>query len=111
MKKVLVVLAALSLIAGSAFAQVHHANELNPAAQQGNSQGDNDDTSNKAGAAAGSGNLINHGGPVMPFAHVVCIFWGSSLSSGNAYVVEMRSFRNSASGMVMMPRMRAFACM
>jgi hypothetical protein len=101
MKRVLVILASLSLIAGSTFAQVHHGSEINPASLHGN-HGDDDGNgpSNQAGAAAGSGNLINHGGPVMPFAHVVGIFWGSSLTSGSSYVTELRSFRTSFSGMV-----------
>jgi len=61
----------------------------------------NGEPANYAGAAkTNRNNLVNHGGPVMNFAHVVCIFWGSSLNSTNPYVVEMRSFRNSASGMV-----------
>jgi hypothetical protein len=100
MKRALIILASLTLVTASAFAQVHHGNELNPAAgqQQGDNEGDNG-VSNKA-APGGSGNLINHGGPVMPFAKVVCIFWGSSLSSGSSYVSEMRSFRTSFYGMV-----------
>jgi hypothetical protein len=97
MKKVLIVLASLSLVVGSAFAQsVHHANELNPSASDGNSQG-NDDTSNKAAAAAGRGQLINHGGGVMNGGKVVCIFWGSIPAS---YYQNMQAFRTNSNGMV-----------
>ena len=107
MKKALVVLASLSLLATAAFAQ--KANELNPAAghhstnpegNNGNGNGNgNEGVSNRA-AAAGSGQLVNHGGGFMAYARVVCIFWGPSLSSTSSYVSEIRSFRNSASGMV-----------
>ncbi|HEV7572052.1 MAG TPA: hypothetical protein VGQ21_11195 [Thermoanaerobaculia bacterium] len=102
MKKVLIVLASLSLVVGSAFAQSpHHGNELNPAAggnQQGDNQGNNDDgASNRAAAAAGSGQLRNHGGPVMNGGKVVCIFWGSIPSS---YTSNMQAFRSNSNGMV-----------
>ncbi|MEO8036439.1 MAG: hypothetical protein ABI837_18525 [Acidobacteriota bacterium] len=111
MKKVLVVLASLSLVVGAAFADsAKKSNELNPAAHDpnapagvGDDEGNNDqgdgDVSNRA-VAAGSGQLVNHGGGVMAFAKVVCIFWGPSLSSSSSYVTELRSFRNSISGMV-----------
>jgi hypothetical protein len=107
MKNLLVAVAALTLVAGSAFAQ-SHANELNPAAghhgtnNQGN--GNNDDGNGPSnGAPIGKASvalLTNHGGPVMPFAKVVCIFWGPSLTASSSYVVETRSYRSSLSGMV-----------
>jgi len=102
MKKVLIVLASLSLVVGSAFAGDHKGNrnddgnELNPAAQ-GNNQGNDDDVSNKLGKAAGSGQLRNHGGPVMNGGKVVCIFWGSIPSS---YTSNMQAFRSNSTGMV-----------
>ncbi len=76
------------------------ANELNPRAGHHETNGDDrgDDgngASNRAGAAAGSGNLINHGGPVMNGGKVVCIFWGSISSS---YTSNAQSFRST--GMV-----------
>jgi hypothetical protein len=110
MKKVLVVIASLSLVAASAFAQ--SASDLNPKAghhatndangNNGNGNGNdngnngNDDPSNKA-APGGSGNLINHGGGVMNGGKVVCIFWGSIPSS---YSSNMQSFRSSSSGII-----------
>jgi len=95
MKKVIVLIASLALTVG-AFAQTKNANDLNPESGNGNGNSHNQAT-NRAG---GSGNLVNHGGGVMAYAKVVCIFWGSSLSSGSSYVTEVRSFRSSASGMV-----------
>jgi hypothetical protein len=59
------------------------------------------ETNDQAGGQARtSGNLTYHGGPVMAFAKVVCIFWGSSLSAGSSYVTEVQSFRSSLSGLV-----------
>src|SRR3954470_20161089 len=46
----------------------------------------------------GLGTLRNHGGPVMPFAKVVYIFWGSSWSPSNSMVTELQSYRDSFSG-------------
>jgi hypothetical protein len=46
-----------------------------------------------AGGAHSSGNLIDHGGPVIVAPKVVCIFWG--FGSGNAYTAAMQSFRNT----------------
>jgi hypothetical protein len=104
MKKVLIVLASLSLVAASALADNQKASELNPQAghhetnQSGDNQGNNDDgNSNKAAAAGGRGNLINHGGPVMNGGRVVCIFWGSIPA---AYSANAQSFRTSSTGMV-----------
>jgi hypothetical protein len=100
MKKVLIVLASLSLVAGSALAQ--KASDLNPYAgqtgtnQSGDNQGNND-PSNLAAAAAGSGQLVNHGGGVMNGGKVVCIFWGSIPSS---YTSNMQAFRSNSNGMV-----------
>jgi hypothetical protein len=106
MKKVLIVLASLSLIAGSAFAgNPHRSGDLNP--QGGNpnkpvdyTEDEGDVKASHNAAPGGSGNLVNHGGGVMSFTKVVCIFWGSSLSSTSTYVKEMQSFRTSISGMV-----------
>jgi len=101
MKKVIVLLASLAL-ATSALAQVN-GNELNPAATGGGyTRGGNvpaDDVNNRA-SVGGRGQLVNHGGGVMSFTKIVCIFWGSSLTSGSSYVTEIRSFRNSLSGLV-----------
>lgn len=120
MKKVLIVVASLSLIAFSAMAE-EDGHDLNPnmgKAQIGTRVHQFQDgfqaevavenaplplfdaVQNDAGTPGGSGQLVNHGGGVMPFAHVVCIFWGSALPSTSSYVAEMRQFRNSASGMV-----------
>jgi hypothetical protein len=110
MKKALIVLASISLVAASALAQ--NANDLNPKAghhstndangNNGNGNGNdngnngNDNPSNKA-TPGGSGNLINHGGGVMNGGKVVCIFWGAIPSS---YSSNMQSFRTSTSGIV-----------
>ncbi|HEV7425680.1 MAG TPA: hypothetical protein VGQ46_04880 [Thermoanaerobaculia bacterium] len=99
MKKVLIVLASLSLIVGSSFAQsVHRGSELNPAAggnQQGDNQGNNDDgVIFRAAAAAGSGQLVNHGGGVMNGGKVICIFWGYN-SMAASYYQNAQAFRNS----------------
>ena len=106
MKKVLIVLASLTLIAGSVMAQ-----ELNPAAGHhgncnndgdnhgdGNGNGDgNDGPSNHAAAVGGRGQLTNHGGPVMNGGKLVCIFWGSG-SIPASYSSNAQSFRGT--GMV-----------
>jgi len=125
MKKTIVILAALSLAAASTvFAQEDQTNpDLNPnagrhimstngARTQDGLEVDQVDREldqegprfvnvhDEAGTPGGSGNLVNHGGGVMAYAHVVCIFWGSSLSSTSAYVQEMRAFRNGAGALV-----------
>jgi len=106
MKKVLVVVASLTLVAVSAFAQ--NASDLNPKAGHhetnsangnngnGGDNNGNDNPSNRA-TPGGSGNLINHGGGVMNGGKVVCIFWGSIPSS---YSSNMQSFRSSSSGII-----------
>jgi hypothetical protein len=59
------------------------------------------ETNDQAGGQARTtSNLTYHGGPVMAFAKVVCIFWGPSLSATSSYVTEVRSFRSSLSGLV-----------
>ncbi|MEA2328415.1 MAG: hypothetical protein QOE68_3374, partial [Thermoanaerobaculia bacterium] len=110
MKKVLVVLASLTLVAASALAQ--NASDLNPKAghhgtndangNNGNGNGNDDNNGNGNGVSnkatpGGSGNLVNHGGGVMNGGKVVCIFWGSIPSS---YSSNMQSFRTSSSGIV-----------
>ena len=50
--------------------------------------------------AGGFGKLTNHGGPVMPFAKITYIFWGSSWHASDPMVTELQSFRSSFSGMV-----------
>jgi hypothetical protein len=111
MKKVLVLVASLSLVAFGAFAQ--NAGDLNPAAghhatnehadngnHTGNGNGNNDNAPHNEATPGGSGDLINHGGGVMAFAKVVCIYWGSSWTSSSSVLVESRSYRTSLSGMV-----------
>jgi hypothetical protein len=105
MKKVLIVLASLTLVAASALAQ--NANDLNPKAghhatnpdngNNGNDNGNNGNgngASDKIGFAAGSGNLVNHGGGVMNGGKVICIFWGYG-SMSSSYYQNAQSFRNS----------------
>ncbi len=41
----------------------------------------------------GGSNLIDHGGPVLAGARVVCIFWGFG-ASGDSYTAAMQDFRN-----------------
>jgi len=43
--------------------------------------------------ARSSGNLIDHGGPVIVAPKVVCIFWG--FGSGTSYTAAMQSFRDT----------------
>jgi hypothetical protein len=96
MKKVLIVLASLSLVAGSLLADNQKNSDLNPKAGKHDTNHDGDDhgdgASNKA-AAGGRGQLTNHGGPVMNGGKLVCIFWGAIPSS---YSSVMQAFRNSA---------------
>jgi hypothetical protein len=108
MKKALIVLASLSLVAGSALAQ-ENARDLNPKAghhetnptpdhdNNGNGDGNNGNGPSNFATPGGSGNLINHGGGVMNGGKVVCIFWGSIPSS---YYSNMQSFRSNSTGMV-----------
>ena len=111
MKKALIVLASLTLVAASALAQ-ESASDLNPKAghhainptpdHDNNGIGDDNNGNNGNGPTnratpGGSGNLINHGGGVMNGGKVVCIFWGSIPSS---YSSNMQSFRSSSSGII-----------
>jgi hypothetical protein len=99
MKKALIVLASVSLIAVSAFAQ--KASDLNPKAghHETNSDNSSNGNGNKVGFAAGSGKLVNHGGGVMTGARVVCIFWGNG-SIPSSYSSNAQSFRSSSTGMI-----------
>lgn len=99
MKKAIIVLASVSLIAVSAFAQ--KAGDLNPMAghHETNSDNNSNGNGNKIGFAAGSGKLTYHGGSVMTGAKVVCIFWGSG-SIPSSYSSNAQSFRSSSTGMI-----------
>jgi uncharacterized protein YdeI (BOF family) len=99
MKKLLVVVAAMALVAGAAFAGDEEAGHHHPINDRGAGVGTRGGDAGPSIAAAQS-NLVNHGGPVMAFAKVVCIFWGPSLSATSSYVTELRSFRSSLSGLV-----------
>ena len=102
MKKVLIVLFSLSLVVGSALAGDHKGNktddgnELNPVAGDHKDKNDGDvfDATTKA---AGSGQLRNHGGPVMNGGKVVLIFWGAIPS---AYSSNMQAFRTNSNAAV-----------
>jgi hypothetical protein len=65
--------------------------ELNP--------GD-DGNPHHAAAPGGSGQLRDHGGPVMTNAKVVFIFWGWASNTSDPYVSEIRAFRSDANGMI-----------
>jgi hypothetical protein len=105
MKKVLSLMLCLGFLSFSAFADDNgnhkgkdkNNDELNQPAKNG----DDDDNGPHNGAApGGSGQLRDHGGPVMTNAKVVFIFWGWSSNTTDQYVAEVRSFRNDANGMI-----------
>jgi hypothetical protein len=99
MKKTLVAVA-LTLMAVTGFA-ADKAGDLNPRAGKTEPNANENGVANgHLGTPGGSGNLVNHGGGVMSYAHVVCIFWGPSLASTSTFAREIQSFRNSAYGMV-----------
>ena len=124
MKKMLVVASALLLVTSAVMAEEGDLNpsprvkmpintqRLNRVAvsdQDGNydgrnpiaiNEGDIDVENQLAIHATAGGNLVNHGGPVMPNARVVCIFWGSSWSPSNSLVKEIQSFRTSSVGLL-----------
>lgn len=52
------------------------------------------------GTPGGSGDLIDHGGPEMPYASVVYIFWGSAWNASDPLVTELQSFRNSSAALI-----------
>ena len=91
MKKSLVALFAMTLVAATAFAQT----EVNHA----NAPGLQFQPKNNAGGGGGGGNLIYHnGGRVIANAHVICIFWGPSFSNTASadytYATTLQQFRN-----------------
>src|ERR1041384_4409265 len=88
-KKVLVLLAALTVAAG-AYAQNNgsEVNDSNANTHKFFTRG-----YQKVNNTAGAQNLTDHGGPVMVSPNVVCIFWG--FGTGNSYTTAMQNFRNS----------------
>ncbi len=91
MKKTLVIIASV-LLASAAFAQGNSNKDLNNDRLHRLPTKDGD-VNNHAGGAGGAGNLINHGGPVMPNAKIVYIFWGWASNTTDQYVAELQSFR------------------
>src|SRR5256885_68247 len=84
------------LLAAAAFAD-QPTDELN--ATKRHKFPSNDQEVHNQATPGGSGNLINHGGQVIPFGRVVYIFWGSSWSPSNSMAVELQSYRNSFYGL------------
>lgn len=95
MKKSLVIVAALLLVAGSAFGASKDLNtgRIHPTST-------NAKVDFHAGGAGGAGNLIDHGGEVMTNAKVVYIFWGWASNTTDPFVQEVVSFRDDANGMI-----------
>ena len=91
MKKFLVLLGVFAL-AGAAFAGENF--EQNPTTINPHLMSAKGFVQNQA---AGSGDLVYHGGKVLRNAKVVCIFWGPSFATGgadNAYATAIQGFRN-----------------
>lgn len=90
MKKVLIAVSTILLVASAAFAQ-NDINRVNPNGQKFMAKG-------AAGSGGGGSNLIFHsGGKVLRNAHVVLIFWGPSFAVGgadNTYASTMQNYRN-----------------
>src|SRR5437764_15338547 len=88
MKRILVFFAVL-LIAVGAFAQnVSELNGTHVLPQKGWA---------RPGGGGGGQNLVYQGGPVIPSAKVVMIFWGSSFGSGGSdasYASTLQAFRD-----------------
>src|SRR6476619_7233300 len=58
------------------------------------------DPNNWNGGAGGAGQLRDHGGPVMTDVKVVFIFWGWAANTGDSYVRDIVTFRDSPYGLI-----------
>ena len=90
MKKPLVLVAVLLLVAGAAYAQSQSPQDLN-----GNPNTHKFDAKGYAHSGGGGGaqGLVDHGGPVITAPKVVLIFWG--FGTGNSYTAACQSFRSN----------------
>jgi hypothetical protein len=96
MKKVLTGIAILAMATSMFAAKI---DELNPLAKHFRIK--DDKSAKPSGQARPTNNLTNHGGPVMPNAHVVLIFWGKSWATTDAgLAAELQAFRTNSNGLI-----------
>ena len=88
MKKALVLVAVLTLVAGAAYAQNPQDLNGNPNTHKFTAQG-----YAHSGGGGGAQGLVDHGGPVLVAPNVVLIFWG--FGAGNSYTLGCQNFRDA----------------